>query len=269
MLIVANNIVVIRGAGDLATGIAYRLHKAGFRVLMLEIEKPLVIRRKVAFASAIFEDECTVEGVKAVKAKSPHNINLIWSQGLIPVLIDPEAKILPFIKPGILVDAILAKKNLGTNRNMAPITIGLGPGFNAGVDVDIVIETNRGHNLGKLIFSGYAEENTGIPGQVMGYARERVLYAPADGVIHNLSDIGEEVKKGQIISYVGDKPVSAAIDGVLRGLIMNGMIVSAGLKIGDIDPRGIKEYCYTISDKARSLGGSVLEAIMFLRKKLD
>lgn len=259
----------MRGAGDLATGIAHRLHKSGFKVLMLEIEKPLVIRRTVAFASAIFEDEYTVEGVKAVKAKNPHDIHLIWSQDLIPVFIDPEAKILPFVKPGILVDAILAKKNLGTNRNMAPITIGLGPGFNAGVDVDVVIETNRGHNLGKLIFDGYAEENTGIPGQVMGYAKERVLYSPAEGVIYNLLGIGEKVKKSQVISYVGDDPVIAPIDGVLRGLIRDGMKVSAGLKIGDIDPRGIKEHCYTISDKARALGGSVLEAILFLRQKLE
>lgn len=269
MLKIANNTVVIRGAGDLATGVAHRLYRSGFRVLMLEIEKPLVIRRTVAFASAVFEKEYTVEGVKAVKAERKEDIYNIWEKGWIPVLVDPQAKILDFIKPGILVDAILAKKNLGTYRKMAPVTIALGPGFKAGIDVDVVIETKRGHNLGRLIFEGYAEENTGIPGEVMGYARERVLYAPADGAIHNLVDIGEKVKKGQTISYVEGKPVVATIDGVLRGLIMDGMEVTAGLKIGDIDPRGIKEYCFTISDKARALGGSVLEAILLLRQKLD
>lgn len=269
MLTIANNTVIIRGAGDLATGIAHCLHCSGFKVLMLEIEKPLVIRRTVAFASAVFTHEYTVEDVKAIKADNREDIFSIWEKGCIPVLVDPEAEILNSIKPGILVDAILAKKNLGTHRKMAPITIALGPGFNAGVDVDVVIETKRGHNLGRLIFKGCAEENTGIPGEVMGYARERVLYAPDDGVIHNLTDIGAEVQKGQIISYVGHKPVTATIDGILRGLIMNGMQVTAGLKIGDIDPRGIKEYCFTISDKARALGGSVLEAIMILRQKLE
>nr|WP_073089938.1 selenium-dependent molybdenum cofactor biosynthesis protein YqeB [Thermosyntropha lipolytica] len=265
----ANNKVVIRGAGDLATGIACRLHRSGFKVLMLELEKPLVIRRTVAFASAVWEKEYTVEGIKAVKAEQIEDIYHIWEKEVIPVMVDPEARILNFIKPGILVDAILAKKNLGTSRKMAPITIGLGPGFEAGVDVDVVIETKRGHNLGRLIFQGRAEENTGIPGEVMGYARERVLYAPADGVIHNILDIGEKVQKGQTIAYVDKEPVIASIDGVLRGLIRNETQVSKGLKIGDIDPRGVKEYCFTISDKARALGGSVLEAILFLREKLD
>ncbi|WP_366508841.1 selenium-dependent molybdenum cofactor biosynthesis protein YqeB [Thermosyntropha sp.] len=269
MLVIPNKTVVIRGAGDLASGIAHRLHRAGFKVLMLEVEKPLVIRRKVAFATAVLENEAVVEGVKAVKVETIEEIYEAFKAGYIPVLIDPEAKVLTSVKPGILVDAIIAKKNMGTHREMAPITIGVGPGFNAGVDVDAVIETKRGHYLGKLIFSGCAEKDTGIPGEVMGYTEERVLRSPADGNIHNLLDIGAEIKKGQIISYVGKEAVKATIDGVLRGLITDGMYVTKGLKIGDIDPRGVKEYCWTISEKARAIGGSVLEAILYLRHRLN
>jgi xanthine dehydrogenase accessory factor len=261
-----NDIVVLRGGGDLATGIAHKLHRSGFKVLIVEIERPLVIRRTVSFAQAIFDEESIVEGIKAVKVNSVKDIYDTWKNGDIPVMVDPECRIVDQIKAGVLVDAIIAKRNIGTNIDMAPVTIAAGPGFNAGVDVHVVIETQRGHNLGRLIFEGCAEPNTGIPGIIKGYGKERVLKSPADGTIKNLLEIGDMVKQGQVISYIEDIPVIATIDGILRGLIKDGMRVQEGLKIGDIDPRGIKEYCYTISDKARTIAGGVLEAILYMKK---
>lgn len=261
------DIVFIRGGGDIATGIAHKLYRCGFRVLVLEIEWPTVVRRKVSFAQAIFDGETVVEGVKAVKVINEEEIFMSWENDCIPVLIDSELNILEKIKPDILVDSILAKRNLGTNKRMAPITIGVGPGFKAGEDVHVVVETNRGHNLGKLIFDGFAEPNTKIPQEVMGYTSERVLRAPCDGIIKNVFDIGDYVSKGQIVAYVNGEPVKALINGVLRGLIMNNSEVKKGLKIGDIDPRKIKEYCFTISDKARAVGGGVLEAILYLKTR--
>jgi xanthine dehydrogenase accessory factor len=262
-----NDIVVLRGGGDLATGIAHKLHRSGFRVLILEIERPLVIRRTVSFAQAIFNGRSEVEGVKAVKVNEVKQIYDIWENEDIPIIVDPKCNVLKDIKADVLIDAIIAKKNLGTNKNMAPITIAAGPGFNAGEDVHVVVETQRGHNLGRLIFEGFAEPNTGIPGIIKGFGKERVINSPGNGVIKNVLEIGDVVESGQVISYVGDIPVTAAIDGVLRGLIMDGMEVQKGLKIGDIDPRGIKEYCYTISDKARSIAGGMLEAILYMKNR--
>jgi xanthine dehydrogenase accessory factor len=262
-----NDIVIIRGGGDLATGIAHKIYRSGFKILMLEIEKPLVIRRTVAFAQAIYDGQTIVEDVKAVKVESVNEVYRAWEENSIPVMVDPQCKVLNQIKADVLVDAIIAKKNIGTNRDMAPITIGVGPGFNASVDVDVVIETKRGHDLGRLIFKGYAQENTGIPGEIMGYSIERVLKSPASGKIKNILQIGDMVKKGDVISYIEDTPLTATIDGVLRGLIADGLNVSEGLKIGDIDPRGIKEYCFTISDKARTIGGGVLEAILYMKSR--
>jgi len=261
-----NQLVVIRGAGDLATGIGHKLHRSGFRVLMLEQVTPLVIRRQVAFASAIFEGSMTVEGVRAQAIKHLNEITAIWEQDAIAVMVDPQAEILKQISPRVLVDAILAKQNLGTNKSMAPLTIAVGPGFIAGKDVDVVIESQRGHDLGKLIFTGSAAADTRIPGWIMGYSTERIIRSPVDGVTNNIIDIGTQVKAGQLIGYVGDAKIIAGIDGVLRGLIRNGIIVKQGLKIADIDPRGKEEYCYTISDKARAIGGAVLEAILYLEK---
>lgn len=263
-----NDIVVLRGGGDLATGIAHKLHRSGFRVLILEIEKPLVIRRTVSFAQAVFNGESEVEGVKAVKVSESKDAYNAWEDGNVPIIIDPECGILKDIKVNVLVDAIIAKKNIGTNINMAPITIAAGPGFNAGKDVHVVIETQRGHNLGRLIFEGCAEPDTGIPGIIKGFGKERVIKSPGYGVIKNLREIGDAVECGQSISYIGDIPITATIDGVLRGLIMDGMVVHEGLKIGDIDPRGIKEYCYTISDKARTIAGGVLEAILYMKNRI-
>lgn len=260
-----DDIVVIRGGGDIATGIAHKLYRSGFKILILEIENPTMVRRTVSFASAVFDCESVIEGVKSVKAYNTEDVYKVWNDNNIPVIVDPKCKIIDKIKIDILVDATLAK-NLGMNRNMAPITIGVGPGFYAGEDVDVVIETIRGHDLGKLILKGYAKADTGIPGKILGYGKERVLRAPCNGIINNLSDIGDMIKKDQIIAYVDDEPVKASIDGVLRGIIMNNSKVKKGLKIADVDPRGIKEYCFTISDKARSVAGGVLEAILYMKK---
>jgi len=259
-------IVVVRGGGDLATGIVHKLHRSGFKALILEIDNPTMIRRTVSFGSAIFDGQAVVEGVKSIKAYNTKEIYQIWEQGHVPIIIDKECSILNEIQAKILVDATLAKRNLGTYKDMAEITIGVGPGFNAGEEVDAVIETSRGHDLGKLIFEGYAKANTGVPGPIMGFSKERVLRSPCDGIIRNLLGIGDMVKKNEIIAYVNDKPIKASIDGVLRGLIRDGLKVKKELKIGDIDPRGEKEYCFTISDKARAIGGGVLEAILYLRK---
>jgi xanthine dehydrogenase accessory factor len=257
--------VVIRGGGDLGSGVAQKLHRSGFRVLILEVANPLVVRRAVSFAQAIIDGEAVVEGIRAVRVTAQDEMLQQWPQGNIPVMVDPAGAILKEIKPDAVVDATLAKRNTAMNRGMAPITIALGPGFKAGEDVDVVIETNRGHNLGRLIFEGYAEPDTGVPAPVKGYGKERVLRAPCSGAVTHVLDIGDPVKAGDVICTVAGRPVQAPFDGMIRGLIMNGREVVAGLKIGDVDPRPIKELCYTISDKARALGGAVLEAILYLQ----
>lgn len=261
-----NDIIVVRGAGDIATGIAHRLHNCGFRLLLAEIEKPLVVRRYAAYANAVLEGEALVEGIRAVRARNIEDVCRIWCGHDIPVLCDSECKLLESIKPLAVVDATLTKRNIGTHREMAPITVGVGPGFEAGLDVDAVVETKRGHNLGKVIYNGCAEADTGIPGIIMGYSYERLLRAPVNGVIRNVLEIGDMVKQGEIVAYVDDESVQALITGVVRGLIADRSEVRKGMKIGDIDPRGIKEYCFTISDKSRSVAGGVLEAILTLRK---
>lgn len=261
-----DDIIIVRGAGDIATGIAYRLNKCGFRLILTEIERPLVVRRTASFANAVLEGEAEVEGIRAVKAECIEAIYEIWDTNAVPVLCDSGCKLLESIKPLAVVDAILAKRNIGTHRGMAPITIGVGPGFEADVDVDAVIETHRGHNLGKVIYKGSACADTGIPGDIMGYSQERLLRAPESGVIRNVLEIGDMVKQGEVVAFVADVPVKSLIDGVLRGLIADGTEVQNGLKIGDVDPRGIREYCFTISDKSRSVAGGVLEALLTLRK---
>jgi len=264
-----NEIIIIRGAGDIATGIAHRLYKCGFRLLLTEIEKPLVVRRFVSFANAIPEGKAEVEGICAVKASCVDDIYKIWEGNDIPVLCDKECKVLEKLTPLGIVDSILAKRNTGTHMGMAPITIGVGPGFKAGVDVDAVVETKRGHNLGKVIYKGTASTNTGIPGNIMGFSKERLLRAPADGIIKNTCEIGDMVKREDVVAFVAGEPVKAQIDGVLRGLIADNTQVQKGLKVGDVDPRGIREYCFTISDKSRAVAGGVLEAILTLgREKL-
>lgn len=257
-----NELVVIRGAGDLATGVAYRLYKSGFKVIMLDIEEPLVIRRTVAFAQAIYDGETEVEGVRAVKASTLDEIARAIQNGHIPVVVDSEGKTIKDVRPKIVVDAILAKKNYGTHKDMADIVVALGPGFKAGVDADAVVETKRGHYLGRLILEGEAIPNTGVPGVIEGESERRVIHSPASGIIAHKSKITDLVSAGDTIAMVGDVEVKTEISGVLRGLIQEGIEVEEGLKVADVDPRDVRDHCHTISDKARSLGGGVLEAIL-------
>ena len=258
-------IVVVRGGGDIASGTIQKLYRSGFKILILEIEKPTFIRRKVCYGEAVYEEKFTLEGITSKLVKELNEIQGVWEEGKIPVIIDEQGYCIQKLKPKIVVDAILAKRNLGTHIDMADITIALGPGFQAGKDVQAVIETMRGHNLGKLIFYGDAIKNTGVPGEIKGFSRERVIYSPSTGLIKNEREIGEIVKKDDILAYVEDKEVRATIDGVLRGIIKDKSFVKKGLKIVDIDPRlSEKENCFTISDKARAIGGAVLEAILYL-----
>jgi xanthine dehydrogenase accessory factor len=254
--------VLVRGGGDLASGVAWRLHQSGFKVIITEIAQPLAVRRKVAFCEAVYDAQSVVEGVKAILVKGPEEADRVWGQGFIPVLVDPGAVSRHSIKPEVIVDAILAKKNLGTTAEDAPLVVALGPGFEVGKDAHFVVETNRGHSLGRLLTSGSATPNTGVPGPVQGITSDRVLHAPASGPWRNALDIGDLVKKGDIVGTVQGEALCATIDGVLRGLIRPGITVSEGLKIGDIDPRGQKEFCFTISEKALAIAGGVLEGIL-------
>ena len=263
-----NILVIIRGGGDLATGVAVRLFQAGFSVMILEVEQPTVIRLPVSFARAVYEGKAVVEEIEAVLVSSWEKAEDIIKKGKIPVLIDPKGNCIEKLSPTVMVDAILAKRNLGTRIDQAPLVIALGPGFTAGKDVDVVIETIRGHNLGRVYYQGQAVPDTGVPGEVGGESKRRLLRAPAEGKIVPLHQIGDLVKAGEIIAEVEGVPLKAEISGVLRGLIYPQSWVVRGMKVGDIDPRGIREYCFTVSDKARSLGGAVLEVICaYLTKK--
>ena len=264
------NLVIVRGGGDLATGTIHKLYRCGFPVLILEVPNPSAIRRNVAFSEAVYEEHQTVENVTCYRAHSlPHAMSLLQERKL-TVLVDPKGDSIPQLQPMAVVDAILAKKNLGTHKAMAPITVALGPGFNAGTDVDAVIETNRGHNLGRVLWEGCAAPNTGIPGIIGGFGKERVLYSPAAGIIRHICKITDTVQKGDIIAELeteqGPVPISATLDGLLRGLIRDGYPVTKGFKIADIDPR-LEEYqnCFTISDKSRCIAGGVVEAILQLK----
>lgn len=257
-------LVVIRGAGDLATGIALRLRRAHIRVVMTDIERPTAIRRTVCFSQAIVHGETTVEDITARRAETPEQALALLENGVIPVLADPEGACIPVLKPDAVVDAILAKKNLGTKIADAPVVIGVGPGFTARQDCHAVVETMRGHYLGRVIHEGGAIPNTGIPGLIGGFAGERVLRAPADGVFHQMLDIGAQVKMGDIAATVNGEPMLCTLDGVLRGILADGTPVFKGMKAGDIDPRCKVEHCYMASDKALSVGGGVLEALLDL-----
>lgn len=263
-------VVLVRGAGDLATGTILRLHNCGFRVLAVECARPSAIRRRAAFCEAVFDGTATVEGVTARLIDRIEQADTVWNAGEIPLIVDETAVCAASCAPTVLVDAILAKRNLGTTRDMAPITIGLGPGFTAGGDVDAVVETMRGHRLGRVIYEGAALPNTGVPGPIAGFAAERVIHAPASGAMTFVRspepvDIGSIVQKGQTIGFVGGVPVTATLDGVLRGLIREGYPVTEGLKIADIDPRAQEvQNCMTVSDKARAIAGGVLEAMLHL-----
>lgn len=253
-------LVVVRGAGDLASGVAYRLFKCGLDVLMTEISQPLVVRRTVSFARAVWEGSAIVEGVEARLAETVEQALELLKNRIIPVLVDPEALVIKQLRPTVVVDARIAKRNLGTTINDAPLVIGLGPGFTAGVDVDAVIETCRGHRLGRVIYSGGAIPDTGCPGSIDGHTWGRLLKAPVDGTMRPCRSIGEQVKEGDVVAYVDTEPVRAGISGLIRGMLKEGVRVPRGTKIGDIDPRKDAEY-NTISDKALAVGGGVLEAV--------
>lgn len=256
--------VLIRGAGDLASGIALRLFRSGMKVVMTDLEKPTSIRRTVCFSEALKYGSASVEDVKAVRASSPEEAREIAEGGCIAVMADPEGKMIEALRPDALVDAILAKVNLGTRIDMAPVVIGVGPGFTAGKDCHAVVETMRGHTLGRVIREGSALPNTGVPGNIGGFTSERVLRAPADGVFGPLHRIGDYVTAGEPVGRVGDVYMNATIDGILRGILEEGTVVPKGMKAGDIDPRCRVEHCFTASDKAIAIGGGVLEAILGL-----
>jgi len=256
-------IVLLRGGGEMASGVAHRLTRAQFRVCITEIPFPLAVRRGVSFCEAIHDGKKEVEGIVARRVESLEEIFLTWGKGEIPILVDPEAHIKKDLKPHVIVDAIVAKKNLGTKITDAPLVIGLGPGFTCGIDCHMVVETNRGHNLGRLLTEGSAQPNTGMPGSIEGYTWERVLRAEGDGNFSALKTLGDRVEASEIVAYLDGTPVRAKIKGVLRGLIRDGM-VKKGTKLGDVDPRGIREYCFTISEKARAIAGGVLEGIMMV-----
>ena len=301
-IIKKNLLIICRGAGDLATGIIHRLHRAGHRVIALETDYPAAIRRQVSFCEAVYDGSAAVEGVTArlVPAladaetdtetysgindtPAAHIVSEKWDSsaieavleaGEVPLLIDPKGESIALLKPDVVVDAIIAKKNLSTTINMAPLVIGVGPGFTAGQDVHLVIESMRGHNLARIITDGMAQPNTGVPGNIAGFTSERVIHAPAAGYIHDVRKIGDIVQKGDEIARIyPDKgsydnklseyvPVNATITGIIRGLIREGYYFKEGFKIADIDPReGELSNCFTISDKARSIAGSVLEAV--------
>lgn len=261
-------VAVVRGGGDLATGVIQKLWRAGFRVAVLELPRPLVIRRTVALCVAVEDGFAQVEDMRARYAATPAQCPALWERGEIPVLVDPAGESLAVLRPTVLVDAILAKKNCGTRRDMAPVTIALGPGFAAPEDVDAVIETMRGHDLGRVIFSGRALPNTGVPGVLGGKSAERVIHAPVAGIVRHERTIGDRVARGDILFRIGDTAVPSPLDGTLRGLIAQGMDVPCGLKCADVDPREAEAVnCHTISDKARALGGAVLEASLYLLRR--
>lgn len=256
--------VVVKGAGDLATGVIYRLRCAGMQVVATELPQPLVIRRAVAFASAVYEGHWEVEGMLARRVADEEAMRRVLAAGEVPVWVDPQAKIVSWLRPDVVVDAVMAKRNTGTTPVDARVVIALGPGFVAGDDCHAVIETNRGHDLGRIIYRGQAQADTGTPGLVGGAAARRVVRAPVDGLFEGRRRIGDAVRAGEPVAEVDGQPVVAPIDGVLRGLLHDGLTVQAGLKVGDVDPRGVAAHCFTISDKARAVGGSVLEAILYL-----
>lgn len=254
--------ILIRGGGDLASGVAMRLHRAGIRILVTELPEPLVIRRLASFAEAVYAGEYTLEGITAHRAADWREVHGIWEAGQIPVLVDPRAQSISEAEPIVLVDARMTKKPPDLGMESAPLVIGLGPAFVAGENCHAVVETMRGHFLGRVIWTGPAQPNTGVPGTIGGHQMDRVLRAPTDGVLEAHVTIGDHLDSGQVVATVAGEPIRAAFTGVLRGLIQPGLQVKKGLKVGDIDPRADPSYCATISDKALAIGGGVLEAVV-------
>jgi xanthine dehydrogenase accessory factor len=269
-----DTLVAVKGAGDLATGVIHRLVRAGFAVMATELAQPTVLRRTVAFAEAVALGQMTVEGVTAQLVSSLEDIHTAIGNGLVPVVVDPDGIVLKQMRPTVLVEATLSKYNSGVTMQDAPVVIALGPGYEAGKDVHAVIETNRGHNLGRVYLHGFAEPNTGVPGAIGGYAGERLLRAPCAGRLYGVRQIGDSVETGETVAIVREmegtsevRPIIAAISGILRGLVRDGLPVKAGMKVGDIDPRAVREHCLTISDKSRAIAGGVLEAMLYLLRQ--
>jgi xanthine dehydrogenase accessory factor len=262
MKTIRDTLVLIKGAGDLASGVAARLYRCGFRVAMTELPHPLMVRRTVSFGEAVYDGEIVVEGIVARRVEDADAVHRALAQRVIPVLVDPEGASLAMLQPDVVVDAIMAKRNTGTTLQQAPLVIALGPGFSAGTDCHAVVETNRGHYLGRVITEGGAEPDTGRPGEIGGKTDERILRAPVAGVVRGTISIGERVVQGQVVAAVDGHVVAAGVEGVLRGLVRPGACVGAGEKIGDVDPRAAPEHCYLISDKALAIAGGVLEAIL-------
>lgn len=262
MPLFASTWILIKGSGDLGTGVAWRLHKAGFPIVLTELAQPLVVRRTVAFASAVYDGAITVEGVTAQCAESFEHARELLAQKIVPVLIDPDTRAREFFSPRVLIDAVMAKQNTGTHLDDAPFVLALGPGFTPGTDCHAVIETSRGHNLGRVWWHRAAEANTGTPGEIAGKSGERVLRAPVAGVVKKRVAIGDWVVHAQVLATVNDAKVLAPFDGTLRGLVHDGLFVQAGMKIGDVDPRADHNACFTISDKSLAMGGGALEAIL-------
>jgi len=258
----ADTWVLIKGAGDLASGVAARLHRCGFPVIMTELPRPLMVRRTVSFGEAVYEGQVSVEGVTARLVPGVEAAVAALQEGVVPVLVDPDAGSRHRLAPAVLVDAVMAKRNTGTRITDAPLVIALGPGFVAGVDCHAGVETQRGHRLGRVIWQGSTQRDTGLPGVIAGKGAERVLRAPCDGTLVAFAAIGDRLAPGQLVAAVGGQEVRARIEGVLRGLIRPGMHVAAGIKIGDIDPRAEPAHCFTISDKSLAVAGGVLEAIL-------
>lgn len=289
---IENSIAIVRGGGDLGTGAALRLQRAGWRVVVCELAQPLVIRRTVAFASAVYEGSLEVEGVIAQRIDRAEEADRLWAADRVPVLIDPDWSKSKALSPALIVDAVMAKRNLGTRRDEAPSVIGVGPGFTAGVDCHAVIETQRGHNLGRVYYQGAAAPDTGQPGKIGGEDALRVLRSPSAGVFYGHRQIGERVKAGEVIGRVialdgavsdsgawrvvtadrdSSRPlgqvIKTKIEGVLRGLLHDGLLIAAGTKVADVDPRAEESYCFTVSDKALAVGGGVLEAALYLMRQ--
>ncbi len=256
------SIVIIRGGGDLATGVAFRLHRAGIATLILEAEKPLAVRRQVAFAEAVFSGSIQVEGVAAKLVADWNAAQQSVKEGNIPVMIDPQASILKDLRPLVIVDARMLKQDLPSMMDQTSLLIGIGPGFEAGKNCHAVIESQRGHHLGRVFWSGRAAENTGIPGSINKYKKDRVLYAPSDGTLNPKAKIGDLIKQGELIASVNSQTIIAPFDGLLRGLIHRSVPLTKGMKIGDLDPRNDPSYTAQISDKALAIGGGVLEALL-------
>lgn len=255
-------IVYLRGGGELASGIALRLWRCGIQVVVTELSQPLAVRRLVSFAQAVFAGEVRIEDVKGKLAKDPDEALSFLHQGIIPVLVDPEARTIKAFNPLVLVDARMTKQPPDIGIDGAPLVIGTGPGFIAGKNCHAVVETKRGHFLGHVYWAGSAEPDTGLPEPVSNYGEERVLRAPADGVMCNFIELGSKVQQGAIVAVVDGKPIIARFSGILRGLLHEGVYVKSGVKVGDVDPRMDERHCYYVSDKALAVGGGVLEAIL-------